>query len=224
LTTSRRTCPACSRRYAGLIDPDCVVCWGVGVVGLGPAALHRCEPAVVARAIELHLEAASRAAAEDLPLGDARREALAAAVDELRVAGVIADPLAHGAPANSRPDAPEGAARRVTDSEASRLAYLVGARPRPCDPANLDAEAIEYGLDDRPLARSLPVVSAGGAPSFLAKAADPADPLGDTRRQVYARNATDRRATVIAAAVARVPAIRARRARSAAGRFELGIS
>jgi hypothetical protein len=213
LTTSRRTCPACARRYAGLITPDCAVCWGVGVIGLGPAALHRSEPAVVARSIELYLEAASRTVAADLPLGDERRDALAAAADELRVAGVIADSLAHGEAAHHRADAPEGAARRVTDSEAARMAHLAGARLTPSDAANLDAEAIEYGLDDRPLAKALPVVSASGSQSFLARAADPADPLGDTRQQVYARDATERRAVVLSAAVGRVGAIKARRAR-----------
>ena len=91
-----RTCPACQRRYAGLIDPECVICGGRGVLGLGAAALHKQEPPAVARAIEVYLEAAARAAQQHLPIGDERREALAAAVDELRHGGLIADNLQVG--------------------------------------------------------------------------------------------------------------------------------
>ncbi|WP_141658821.1 hypothetical protein [Carbonactinospora thermoautotrophica] len=207
----RRCCPACVRRYAALVAPDCPVCKGVGVLGLGAAALHHYEPAVVARAVEFYLEAKAREAAEQLPLGAPRREALAAATDELRYAGVIADPLVSGDPARHRADAPEGTARRVTDAEAARLAYLTGATPSPVDQANLDRPPILYGPDDRPLARSLPVVSAAGSPTFLARAADPADPLGDTRAAVYERRARDWRANVVAAAVDRVRSIRTRR-------------
>jgi hypothetical protein len=213
---SRRTCPACTRRYAGLIDPDCAVCSGLGVLGLGPAALHKDEPATVARAIEIYLEARSRDAAGKLPLGESRRDVLAAATDELRVAGVIADTLALGTPARDRPDAPEGPARRISDSEGSRLAWLHGANPSASDQANLDAAPTVYGIDDRPLAQGLPVVSSAGSPAFLAKAADPADPLGDTRQATYGRLRTERRADVVAAAVTRLIEQRARQARRTA--------
>ena len=209
---SRRTCPACARRYAGLVDPQCLVCWGLGVVGLGTAALHVDEPATVARAIEIYLESKARESEVSHPIGEPRREALAAAVDELRIAGVIADTVQLGTPANSRQDAPEGTARRVNDSEGARLAWLHGGRSRPSDMANLDAPPVVYGIDDRPLVHSLPRVSAAGSQSALAKVADPADPLGDTRAAAYTREARERRAGVMAAAVGRVQTIRARRA------------
>jgi hypothetical protein len=88
-----RTCPACQRRYAGLVDPDCVICRGAGVLRLGHAGLHKNDPAVVARAIEGYLEAYLRAVDQMLPIGNAKLEALANAVSELVHAGLILDPL-----------------------------------------------------------------------------------------------------------------------------------
>lgn len=91
-----RTCPVCQRRYAGLVDPECVVCSGVGVLSLGAAALHKSPPEAVARSIEVYLEAAARRAEQQLPIAD-RSPVLATAVAELRHAGVLADPLRTGA-------------------------------------------------------------------------------------------------------------------------------
>lgn len=88
-----RTCPACQRRYAGLVDPECVICQGAGVLRLGPAALHKNEPAVVARAIEGYLEAYLRSVDQMLPIGNPKLEALGNAVSELVHAGLLADPL-----------------------------------------------------------------------------------------------------------------------------------
>ena len=81
----------CQRRYAGLIDPACAVCDGIGVLNLGAPALHKTEPAAVARSVEVYLESAARQA-DTLPITD-RLPALRAAVVELRHAGVIADRL-----------------------------------------------------------------------------------------------------------------------------------
>lgn len=88
-----RTCPACSRRYAGLIDPDCVICAGVGALTLGAAGLHKNDPAVAARAVEIYLEVTARHALKSLPIGEPRMEALSAAVAELKHAGLLADSL-----------------------------------------------------------------------------------------------------------------------------------
>ncbi len=88
-----RTCPLCQRRYAGLVEPTCVVCDGVGVVGLGAPALHKTAPEAVARSVEVYLESAAGKAIDTLPQSD-RLPALRAAVGELKHAGVIADRLA----------------------------------------------------------------------------------------------------------------------------------
>lgn len=198
---ARRTCPACARRYAGTVDPDCPVCEGVGVLALHPVALYRSDIPVVARAIELYLEASARDAANQLPLGEPRRNALAQAVTRLRKARVIDAPLGVAdAEPTTNPTRPD---TRPIDVEASRLAYQLGQPTRPADQANLDADPILYGIDDRPRATGLlPQVSAAGSPSFIAKAADPTDALGpDTRAMAYDRMATDRAAVVVAHAV-----------------------
>lgn len=209
---ARRTCPACQRRYAGLVDPDCPICEGVGVVALHPVALYRSDPVVVARAIELYLESTSREAARVLPPGELRRDAVAVGAARLRAARVIGEPLGVADNSDRTPE-PEGAAeRRIVDWEAARLAVENGATMRPSDAANLDADRVSYGPDDRPHASGLlPSVSAGGHPSALAKAADPRDALGpDTRALVYAEHATDRSARVVASAVDQAAAARFR--------------
>lgn len=209
---TRRTCPVCPRRYAGLVDADCPVCQGVGVLALGAAALYRADAAAVARAVEFYLEAATREAAGQYPPGELRRDCLALAADRLRVAGLIGDPIGVADPEDHHDDT-EGPARRIADYEAARLVAEVGGEVRPQDRANLDAEQVLYGPDDRPRAAGLlPRVSADGWPSQAAMAADPVDALGpSTRAQVYARQTKDRAATVLVAAVDRAVGIKARR-------------
>lgn len=215
---SCRTCPACARRYAGLVDPDCVVCDGVGVLALHPVALHRSDPAVIARAVELYLEAGARQAAtgdEPATYGLERTNALAAAVDQLRLARVIDNPP--GVPTSGPSYVPEGVERRAYDSDAFRAAAHLGVIPRGVDAANLDAAPVVYDADARPRATGLlPQVSAAGHQGFLARAADPTDALGpDTRAEVYARQATDRAAHAVAAAVDPAASLRARQTRRA---------
>lgn len=211
----RRTCPTCPKRYAGLVDTQCPVCEGVGVVALGAAALERHEPAVVARTIELYLESASREAANHFPPGDLRLDALAIAAQRLRVAGVMGAPLGV-AEAEGRIEAPQSPETRVADWEATRCVGLFDTDVviKPSDLANIDAEQTIYGPDDRPHASGLlPSVSADGWPSAMVKAADPRDALGaSTRAIAYARQSADRTAQVVANAVDRAIELRTRRA------------
>lgn len=196
----RRTCPACSRRYAGLIAPDCPVCQGLGVLTLGAAALHHYEPAAVARAVELYLEAKARQTRHELPLGQ-HRQALEASVDELRVAGVLASTAdAAGRPARD-PVPQDAASARVAELDAYRATKALGARP---DTAVLNALAApELPLElARPRDGRPPQASATGHPSALATIADPIDPLGpDSGELALERDSRTHRARVIAASV-----------------------
>ena len=210
---TRRTCPACQRRYAGLVDPACAVCGGFGVLHLGAAALHDADPPVVARAIGLYLEGKARAAHDTYPIGPGRTVALADAVTDLRLAGILT-PVPPGRPPEFAEPTPDTLypATRAADAEAYALARAAGAHLTPATAANLDAEPILYGTEDRPLATGLlPTVSAAGSPSCIARTADPKDALGSTRADTYARLVCDRKATVMAGAVDRTVTMRARR-------------
>lgn len=216
---ARRTCPACSKRYAQLVTPDCPVCEGVGVLGLHPVALapvglKPTDPAVIARAVELYLEGAARAAADKIPPGDGagRRQALADAAERLRAARIVSPPV--GVPERDShwvPQYPEEKA--TTDGSAAKTAHLLGEHTGPTDTARLDAAPRLPGPDDRPRAMGqLPDTSMEGYPSHLAQAADPIDPLGpDHRALAFQRQNRDRRARVIAEAVDPIVDMRTRK-------------
>ena len=196
----RRVCPACQRRYAGLIAPDCPICQGLGVLTLGAAALHHYEPPAVARSVELYLEAKARQSRTELPLGQ-HRQALEASVDELRVAGVLASTAdATGHPARN-PVPPDASSARVAELDAYRATKALGASP---DPAVLNAlNAPELPLEyARPRDGRPPQASANGHPSAIATIADPIDPLGPNTGELdLDRAAHTHRARVIAASV-----------------------
>lgn len=206
---ARRTCPACSKRYAQLVTPDCPVCEGVGVLGLHPVALapvglKPTDPAVVSRAVELYLEAAAAHAADTIPPGDGRgrRQALAAAAERLRTARIVGPPL--GLPERDGHWTPEYPDEKVTtDKDAAKVAALHGQHPTPADGARVDAAPRIPDPDARPRAMGqLPDTSMEGYPSHLVQAADPIDPLGpDNQVLAFQRQNRDRRAQVIAQAV-----------------------
>lgn len=198
----RRTCPACQRRYAGLVAPDCVVCQGLGVLTLGAAALHHYDPAPIARAIELYLETNARRTRTELPLG-LHRAALEVSVDELRLAGVLATVTdSAGTPAHA-PRPQDATAPHVAELDAYRATRNLGQHP---DTATL--EALRPDTQPIPLHRARPrdgrppQASATGHPSALATIADPIDALGpDTATLELDLFTSNHRARVIAAAV-----------------------
>lgn len=197
--TPRRTCPACSRRYAGLVTPDCPVCQGLGVLNLGAAALHHYDPAPIARAVELYLETQARRTRHELPLGQ-HRDTLATAVDELRLAGVLAHPSdGTGTPARTTPPA-DAASTRVAELDAYRVARALGTPVNTTVVAALAEGPVDLvGL--RPRDGHPPTGSANGHRSALATIADPIDPLGpDTAELRATRYAHDHAGHVIAAA------------------------
>lgn len=210
--TARRTCPACSRRYAGLVEHDCPVCSGVGVMALGAAALHRHPAAAVSRSVELYLEGAARKAATALPYAD-RRGALELAVDELRTAGVLAGPAEHGTGQPAHAPAPRDAqARTVVELDAHALTGTLGVPVSTAVLAALAAPTIP--LDEARTPRSVEAhASAGGSRAALALAADPIDPLGpDLATLELERRTAEHAGRVLALATDDLAARRRRRA------------
>lgn len=149
--SSWRTCPACARREAGLIDPECIVCAGDGRLELGPLALHRRTPQVVARAVEMNLEATARLAlsGRDPDLDAARRD-VHLQVARLRTGNLLAR---HRAP--RLPPGPAGG--WVSDPDDHGAAdegfRAAGYLTRLVDPATLDLpdpDVDEDQADDEP--------------------------------------------------------------------------
>lgn len=191
--TPRRTCPACTLNYGGLVNPNCPICRGLGTLTLGAAALHNHPAAPIARAIELHLETTAQHIRQQLPLTN-HHAALAAATDELVHAGILATTHT-GTPAHARTPTPE--TRAATDHHAHQLAATLG--PTPTNDL-LHAPTIPL-TQTRPRPNCIPIASATGHPSATATIANPIDPLGPDTPQLeleYTRN--EHTARVLAAA------------------------
>jgi hypothetical protein len=197
----RRTCPACARRYAQLVAPDCPVCQGLGVLNLGPAATAHHTPAAVSRAVELYLEDTSRRTREELPLGQ-HRDALELAVDDLRLAGVLASPHDPAGPAEHPPAPRDRDAVRATELDAYRVARTVLATPVSVAAVTaLAAPPVDQLEQLRPRDGRPPSGSAAGSRSALATIADPIDPLGEDTAVIEAtRYADSHAARVLSAA------------------------
>lgn len=203
-THARRTCPACARRYGGLIAEDCPICQGTGALALGAAALSQHTAPAVARAVELYLELKAQDAGP-LPAAE-RGDALEAAVLDLRSAGVLAhgqDPTSPGRPGTNRPTAERDATRYT--------AQLTGRPVLATVPAHLAAPTIPL-LTARP-DRVTAHASANGHRAHLARIADPIRPTGPDLLDLDAeRRTVDHAARVIAGATAHLTRKRARTA------------
>ncbi|ALF01276.1 hypothetical protein FDH47_gp65 [Arthrobacter phage Brent] len=188
-----RACPACIKRYAQLIDPACPVCLGAGVLRLGPAALALHEPAVVSQAVAIALEAEARDIDLKLTLSDDRTTPLRNTVKQLIDAGILAYgikiPTAVHKPVD-KSETPEELAARLTE------VIIVDV-----DAKLINAPTYEYRADERPNARGLPLLSANGHPSHLARVADPAEPGESTAERVVSRGVQARRARVLVEAM-----------------------
>lgn len=158
-----RLCPACMAREARLVATDCPICLGGGTVLLGPSAVKEFGPAVVALSIGAALESVARAVDTPGVPNGSQRAALADTMTLLAAAGITG------------PGEAPNATRKTPDSLA---AAAIGRPVDPLDVALPEAAAYRYGPGERPGARGLPVLSADGHPSHLARICDPADPLG----------------------------------------------
>lgn len=210
----RRVCPACSRRVAELVDPDCAVCGGFGVVVLHPAALSIYDPLVVSEAVGLALEVAAREIDTRGTLSDDLRAELAGSVAALLAAQIIDRPgpvvslPPRGVPSNVRQLAPRRRGKRAPligqamfgESPAVVVETMLNKCPAPYDMTVLNAAPHVYAVGERPLMRGLPVLSAAGHPSHLARITDPQDTYGSTSKDTQQRAVRNRQARVLVAA------------------------
>lgn len=219
----KRVCPACTRRTAELVDPECVVCLGDGFLTLHPAALSIYEPAVLAEAVALSLEGMARMVEQTTTLSDDRRAALAAKARELVLARIITQPGLAPQPARKplAPTAKRGRKRRhqiaagqlsFAESPTVIVEAVTGKAPTVYDSPVLNAPAHTYAATDRPLMRGLPLLSAAGHPSHLARIEDPQDSYASTSQEAAERTRRTRQATVL---VASVPLVIAERNKTA---------
>ncbi|ASX98672.1 hypothetical protein SEA_COLUCCI_1 [Arthrobacter phage Colucci] len=207
----RRVCPACSRRTAELVDPDCTVCRGEGFLILHPAALTMYEPSVISEAVGLALESSARQIETLTTLSDNRRVKLAVSVTDLVTARIIQEPGSAPVedPAPVAP-APAGRRRRRKHESANQLSFaspeilaegVTKTNTEPYDAAVLAAQPHRYGKDDRPYMRGLPLLSADGHPSHLARIEDPQDAYASNSDDYQTRSRRTRQATILVAAV-----------------------
>lgn len=186
---TKRLCPACAIRRGQLIAPDCPICHGQGLLTLGPAALSICAPEIVAVAVTLAVESAARETDQKSTLSDDRVLPLSKVVELLERAGLLASKRSPTHSFHATPGSPETMAYSVTGIEPIKLDQILSEAP-----------AFRYRETDRPNARGLPVLSAEGFPSHLARIVDPAPAGAETRDAVRARNTREVKARVLLAA------------------------
>lgn len=199
----RRICPVCVHRQDGLIDAACLICEGRGYLILGPGALSLYPPGAVAEAVVLALEAVARKTDLTRNLSQNRAEPVLNALATLYDAGILtpADTPAPPRPASRRPRRRDLTGQFIAETEPSALAQQYIQEPlMPLDEHLTHAPCYTYGEHDRPNARGLPVLSAGGHPSHLARLADPAEPGADTRAAYRRRTSQHRIAEVLVTA------------------------
>jgi hypothetical protein len=196
----RRICPVCANRQDGLIDAECLICQGRGFLILGSGALALYPPGAVAEAIVLALEAVARKTDLTRNLSQNRRGPILEVLGTLYDAGILApsETPAPPRPVSKRPRKRDLTGQFVSEQTPTDLAQTYVQEPLvPLDSALTHAPCHTYREDDRPNARGLPVLSAGGHPSHLARLVDPAEPGASTRADHMRRQAQHRAATVL---------------------------
>lgn len=166
-----RVCPGCARRDTMIVDPQCPICDGQGVLHLAPLVHYPDD--VIAEAVEVALEAAAREVIARSPaavLTGEAADALRVRVGVLRSMKILA----------TKPTPRDAAAPRVRDrnTAAVRVATWTGSTPTSEDLRVLSAPPVEWLRTRRPLERGgIPGFSMGGYVCALARAVDPVDPL-----------------------------------------------
>lgn len=199
----RKICPACHTRTDHIIHPDCVVCNGNGYLALGEGALSLYSPEAVSQAVELGLEAVARVTDMTQTLSDDRAACIRSAIEKMEAAGLLSveeSPYINKAwwskPKARQPRGEDGKFASFLD--AGELAeQIVQEALIPLDLVLKAAAPYEYQVGERPNARGLPVMSASGHPSHLARIADPQEPGRDTNAFVRERELNERRAIIL---------------------------
>ena len=208
---NRIVCPACARRAAEIVTLDCPVCAGDGVLHLHPAAVDLYSVPVVAEAVRIALEAAARTIDDGTLLSFPQADLLADKVSDLVTGRLIyfPEPASAQAPVLA-PVVPLRRSRRKLQPAPDQPILTAFLEPvdlaaelggTPLDAVLINAEPIQYGIDDKPLMRGLPVVSANGHPSSLARICDPVDQLVSTRSVVTSNQTVARQANVLVTAL-----------------------
>lgn len=214
-----RLCPACTNRRNQLVDPECVACDGHGRLQLGEGALALYTADVVAEAVVLGLEAKAREADQMLTLSDDRGAVVREAVSMMLTAGVLAPQeslaaltLPPAPPPYRRTRKRDTAGRYAQEFTPSAVAeHCVQTELFPLDETLAHAEVFVYQEEDRPNARGLPVLSANGHPSHLARVADPMEPGNDTMAECRLRHSEHLRAQALVEAIPEAVRIKNRR-------------
>lgn len=146
---ARRLCPACARRWSGLVDPQCPVCAGSGVLVVTRGATGQYGAEAASLAVEVALEGQARWSAFRAP-GDYRAgcRALTAGVRHMQGNGLLSreqprPPAGADLEWTPAPDRPQAAA----DSPGFRLGFFAAER-RAWDeaaPASRRSEPTEPG-------------------------------------------------------------------------------
>lgn len=199
----RKICPACHTRTDHIIHPDCVVCEGNGYIVLGEGAVSLYTPEAVSQAVELGLEAVARTADMTLTLSDDRAACIRSAIEKMQVAGLL---CAEESPYINKVWWSKPPAKQPRDEHGKFASFIdagelaeqaVQESLIPMDFVLATAAPYEYQEGERPNARGLPVLSANGHPSHLARVADPQEPGRDTTEWVRERKLNERRAIIL---------------------------
>lgn len=203
-----RVCPACSKRYAEIVSPNCPVCSGTGVVVLGAAALSLYEPAVVSQAVALAIESSARDIEANTTLSVDRADSLNDRLTLLVNAGLMAAPKKPRSKVRHLVAVPDLPADDVNPADVARE---FSADVEPIDEALTAAEPYIYQIGERPNVRGLPSLSAAGYPSSTARIADPMPVGTDTGAFARQRGDQARAALVLVKAAPLAANIKSRR-------------
>jgi hypothetical protein len=201
------------------VNTNCPVCKGFGTVTLGAAALSLHEPATVATAVEIAIEAAARTIDTTLTLSDDRLAPLRDVMTMLCDSGIVEH-------AGTRKTAHKVRHLRLVtdDTVAVEAAATFIPTVTPRDAVLALAPAYVYAEHERPNARGLPIMSAAGHPSHTARITDPMTPGNDTAETSRTRRQQARAAGILVAAAPKVVHIKARKAAKAAAPLQTGIA
>lgn len=184
-------CPACRRRWTGLVADDCPVCSGEGRLPLARGAMEKHGAEVASMAVELGIETRSRNdLGQRLDLGQARRNQTKT-VERMR--GILL--------ARTGEQSVLGPRKVLTIAQVRDRAAKAAQEYHPEAAEAFDTPVLVWTSDDRPLAHGgIPGFSAGGFVAHLMRVADPQDPLAldGTRGRAQKRWAAARRAEALA--------------------------